>query len=185
MQRNLSIYTITLLLVYTLAGSSCKKILEQTPKNSTYDEVFWKTARDYKSALAGNYSLLRDALTDKNNRYYMYGDAIAKNYFTIDYTGDGLEGIQNGNFTFKYNVTSLGDWTKFFKTITMSNLILDKISKASDADFSDEENIPRFKNKIKGQALFLRAFTYFEMTRVWGDVPLITEAYDDPLTATQ
>lgn len=184
MKRNLSIYTLAILLVYVLAGTACKKILEQTPKNSTYDEVFWKTARDYSSAMAGNYALLRDALTDKNNRYYMYGDAVAKNYFTIKYNGDGLEGIQNGDYTFKYNLNSLGDWTKFYKTITMSNLILDKLNKSTDADFTDwNADIQAFKNKIKGQALFLRAFTYFQMTRVWGDVPLVTESYEDPLTA--
>lgn len=186
MKRNLSIYTITLLCVYTFAGSSCKKLLEQTPKNSTYDEVFWKTGRDYQSALAGNYALLRNALTDKSNRYYMYGDAIAKNYFTIDYNGDGLEGIQNGDFKFMYNLNSLGDWTRFFKTITMSNIIIKKIDKSTDAEFSDvDDDIQTFKNKIKGQALFLRALTYFQMTKVWGDVPLVIEAYDDPITAPQ
>ena len=61
--------------------------------------------------MAGNYALLRNAITDKNNRYYMYGDAIAKNYFTIQYTGDGLEGIQNGDFTFQYNLNSLANYT--------------------------------------------------------------------------
>ena len=185
MKRYLSICTIVILFVATLTGSSCKKILEQTPRNAPYDGIFWKSGRDYEFALAGNYSLLRDALTDKSNRYYMYGDAIAKNYFTIDYNGDGLEGIQNGDFTFKYNVTSLGDWTKFFKTITMCNLIIDKVNKSTDADFKDQEDIQKFKNKVKGQALFLRAFTYFEMNRVWGDVPLVTEAYEDPITAPQ
>ncbi|WP_315814268.1 hypothetical protein [Paraflavitalea speifideaquila] len=94
MKPTLSIYSLAFLLVGVLAGSSCKKILEQTPRNATYDEVFWKTGRDYQSAMAGNYSLLRNAVTDKNNRYYMYGDAIAKNYFTIRYNGDGLEGIK-------------------------------------------------------------------------------------------
>jgi len=186
MKRIISIYTLAILLVCMLAGSSCKKILEQTPKNSTYDEVFWKTGRDYQSAMAGNYSLLRSALTDKNNRYYMYGDAIAKNYFTMKYTGDGLEGIQNGDFTFKYNLTSLGDWRLYYKTITMSNLIIDKINKSSEADFSDVNgDILTFKNKMKGQALFIRALSYFMMTRVWGDVPMVTESYEDPLKAPQ
>jgi hypothetical protein len=185
MERKLSIYTILLLLVCIVTGSGCKKILEQTPKNSTYDEVFWKSGRDFQSALAGNYALLRNALTNKTNRYYMYGDAVAKNYFTIKYNGDGLEGIQNGDFTFKYNVQSLGDWTQFFKTITMSNLIIGKIDKATDADLADVDNIEEFRKKTKGQALFIRAFTYFEMTRVWGDVPLVIEAYEDPITAPQ
>lgn len=185
MKRNLPIYSALLLLVFIVAGSSCKKILEQTPKNATYDEVFWKTGRDFQSAMAGNYALLRSTLTDKSNRYYMYGDAVAKNYFTIDYNGDGLEGIQNGDYTFKYNVQSLGDWTLFFKTITMSNLIISKIDQSTDDQFRDIDNIQEFKNKIKGQALFIRAFTYFQMTKVWGDVPLVVEAYPDPITAPQ
>lgn len=185
MERKLSSYTIVGLLVCIVSGSACKKILEQTPRNSTYDEVFWKSGRDFQSATAGNYSLLRNALTNKNNRYYLYGDAVAKNYFTIDYNGDGLEGIQNGDFTFKYNVQSLGDWTLFFKTITMSNLIISKIDKATDDDLNDVDNIAEFRSKIKGQALFIRAFTYFQMTRVWGDVPLVTEAYEDPISAPQ
>ena len=116
-----------LLALVGIINSSCKKVLEQEPKNSTYAEVFWQNSRDLKSAIAGNYALVRDAITSKNNRYFLYSDAIAKNYFTIQYTGDGLEGIQNGNFTFQYNVVSLGslgDWTKYYKAIAMSNTIL-------------------------------------------------------------
>ena len=36
-----------------------------------------------------------------------------------------------------------------------------------------------------GQAYFLRALSYFMMVRVWGDVPVVTEAYEDPLNAPQ
>jgi len=171
-----------------ISTSSCKKILEQEPKNSTYAEVFWQNARDLRSAIAGNYSLVRDAITSKNNRYYMYSDAIAKNYFTIQYTGDGLEGIQNGNFTFQYNVVSLGslgDWTKYYKAIAMSNTILKNVPAVTDDKLGDVSDPTQFRNEIIGQALFLRAWTYFMMVKVWGDVPLVTEAYDDPLSAPQ
>lgn len=164
--------------------SSCKKVLEQEPKNSPYAEVYWKTARDCRSAIAGNYSLLRDAVTDKNNRYYMYGDAIAQNYFTIKYNGDGLEGIQGGNFTFNYNVESLGDWKKYYKAIAMANIAIKEVGKIDAASLADEVEDPAvFKNSIIGQAYFIRALSYFMMARVWGDVPLVTEAYDDPISA--
>lgn len=167
-----------------ILGSSCKKVLNQEPKNSTYAEVFWQNERDCQSALAGNYSLLRDAITDKNNRYYLYGDAIAKNYYTIQYTGDGLEGIQNGDFTFQYNVTSLGNWTKYYKSIAMSNIILSRIPNVPDANLTEGDPTV-FKNSMLGQAYFLRALSYFMMVRVWGDVPVVTEAYEDPITAPQ
>ena len=177
-----------LLALVGIINSSCKKVLEQEPKNSTYAEVFWQNSRDLKSAIAGNYALVRDAITSKNNRYFLYSDAIAKNYFTIQYTGDGLEGIQNGNFTFQYNVVSLGslgDWTKYYKAIAMSNTILKRVPEIKDDKLGDVTNPVQFRNEILGQALFLRAWTYFMMVKVWGDVPLVTEAYDDPLSAPQ
>src|SRR5258707_5356767 len=126
-----NIIYLAALMVFVFA-SSCSKILEQAPKNSTYADVFWKSANDCEYATAGNYALLRDAYTDANNRYYMYGDAVANTYFTIDYNGDGLEGIQNGDYTFQYNVQSLGNWTKYYKTIAMSNLILKQVPKITD-----------------------------------------------------
>lgn len=200
--KRINIYTICLVAaVCVLAGSSCKKLLNQEPKNSTYADAFWKNARDYRSAMAGNYSLVRAAFfgPDPGDSwsynggkiyYYMYGDAMAKNYFTIQYQGDrggadGLEAIQNGDFTGSYNYNSLGNWTKHFKSIAMSNLIIERATAATPELFTDEEEPEKFRNSILGQAYFLRALTYFAMTRVWGDVPLITSTYEDPISAPQ
>jgi len=174
-----------MLLCTFLLSVSCKKLLEQEPKNSTYLEKYWKTTQDCESALAGNYALLRNALAFKYS-YYMYGDAVAKNYFVIDYNGDGLEGIQNGDYTFTYNVKDLGNWTRYFKVITMSNTILAELPKVPDANLEkDVPNAQQYKNRVLGQALFIRAFTYFTMTRIWGDVPLVTEYYENPLEAPE
>ncbi len=200
--KRINIYTICLVAaVCLLAGSSCKKLLNQEPKNSTYADAFWKNARDYRSAMAGNYSLVRAAFfgPDPGDSwsynggkiyYYMYGDAMAKNYFTVQYQGDrggadGLEAIQNGDFTGSYNYNSLGNWSKHFKSIAMSNLIIEKATAVSPDLFTDEEEPAKFRNSILGQAYFLRALTYFAMTRVWGDVPLITSTYEDPISAPQ
>ncbi len=164
---------------------SCSKVLNQEPKNSTYADKFWQNKRDCDAATAGNYALLRSALASRNC-YYMYGDAVAKLYFVIDYNGDGLENIQNGDYTFQYNVNDFANWTRFFKVITMCNTILERVPKISDANLAlDVTNPQRYKNQIVGQALFVRAFTYFYMTRIWGDVPLVTEYYDNPLTAPE
>lgn len=180
--RNISILSLVLVV---LTVSSCKKLLTQEPKNSTYQQVFWRTAADAKSAIAGNYALLRDAFTNKENRYYMYGDAIAKNYFTMQYNGDGLEGIQNGDFTFQYNLNTLGNYTRYYKSIAMSNIALENIAKMTDEQLKDAENPAQFKRDMLGQAYFLRALSYFAVVRVWGDAPIVTEAYDDPISAPE
>lgn len=196
MQSNYRKYTIslaTVLSILLIGNSSCKKLLNQTPKNSTYDQVYWESVKDCESAIAGNYSLLRAALADESSydqnafKYYMYGDAetTSTTYFTMNYTGDGLEGIQGGDFTFQYNLQTLGDWTKFYKAIAMSNLVLKKIPAIADEKLQGVDDVQEYKNKVMGQALFIRAYAYFMLTRVYGDVPLVTESYEDVLKAPQ
>lgn len=186
---SIRLYIHAVLAIMLSITSSCKKVLEQEPRNSTFADVYWQSVRDCEAAVAGNYSLLRAAFASGTcMSYYMYGDAetSASTYFTMNYTGDGLEGIQGGNFTFKYNIESLGDWTRFYKVIAMSNTILKQVPQIDDALLAkDVDDVIAYKNKVMGQALFIRALTYFQLTRVFGDVPLVTEAYDDPLTAPQ
>lgn len=174
------------LLGVVLVLGACHKILNQEPKNSTYDNVYWQSVSDCNAALSGAYSLLRASLTYKNNSYYMYGDAVAQAYFTIQYNGDGLEPIQSGDFTGNYNVTSLGNWSRFYQTIAMCNTIIYKVPDISNALLASGTDDPQtFKNKIVGQALFIRAYTYFMLTRVWGDVPIEINYYDNPIVAPQ
>lgn len=179
------IYTLSLLLFATL--QSCKDFLEEVPKNSTHVGEFWKSASDVNSALAGNYALLRDAVTSGNfndvPRHFIYGDGVQGNNFTIQYSGDGLEGIQTGDFTQRYTIQSYGDWTKYIKVISMSNLVIEKVTQMDENLFSTVDNPSRFKREALGQAYYIRALTNFMMTRVWGDVPLILEVETDPINA--
>lgn len=185
MKNTITNIGIACLAVVAIGSSSCKKLLTQEPRNSTYQEQFWKTSSDARSAIAGNYSLLRRAFTDKENRYYMYGDAVSKNLFTIQYGGDGLEGIQNGDFTFQYNLNTLANYTLYYKSIAMSNIALANIEKMTEEELKDDDNPAQLKRELLGQAYFLRALSYFSIVKVWGDAPIVTEAYADPITAPQ
>jgi len=177
-----------LLVATTMLSVSCKDFLIEEPVNSTYSEAFWKSSRDLSSALAGNYALVRSVISSGNGsvpRYFIYGDAVAQYGFTLQYTGDGLEGIQTGDYTFQYNVESFGDWRGYYKAVTMSNIILNRVPKIDNALLTDVANPEKFKNEIMGEAYFLRALTYFMMVRNWGDVPIVTEEYEDPIAAPE
>lgn len=58
-------------------------------------------------------------------------------------------------------------WEPIFKGIGNANRLYQ-----STADLEIDDDI---KNKILAEALFLRAFWYFEAVRTWGGVPLLTE----------
>ncbi len=175
MKRIQYILPALLTLGFLLAGSSCKKILELESKNVPSSNKFWKTDKDALAGLLGGYSLLRDALTDEN-RYYVYGDVPA-NTFEITYNSDySIHQIRDGSFDGVYYgyLENLQDWTKFYKSIAQTNLLIEKIPGIPDEAF--ERNV---KNYYLGESYFLRAYNYFFISRVWGDVPLVLEAVED------
>lgn len=181
---DLSRLTQIMLVVVCAAGLlSCKKIIEQAPENRPYDQVFWQTEKDALQALSGDYALLRKALTVNNDfaglamSHFAYGDLPTGFFTTFDeyaynFLTSGGKGEQIACFIGDY-VESLQNWTPHYKTITLANTILNKVPEMPASKFADDAS----KNKILGEALFLRAFSYFYMVRIWGDVPLLT-AYD-------
>lgn len=74
--------------------------------------------------------------------------------------------IINGSIT-PTNSGGLGIWSAAYRTIRQSNEIIQGME---TSPLSDE-----FKVFATAQARYVRAFTYFDLARRYGDVPLITE----------
>lgn len=74
------------------------------------------------------------------------------------------------------NITSTNgtSWTGYYGALNNINFLL---SVADDLSFSNEND----RDKLKAEALFLRATYYFYMARIWGDVPLLTEPVLSPM----
>lgn len=171
--------SITIAGCLLLGSTSCKKVLELESKETPSSNKFWKNERDALAGLMGGYSLLRNALTDEN-RYYVYGDVPA-NTFRITYTSDySIHQIRDGSLDGVYYgyLENLQNWTRFYKSIAQANLLIKKIPEIPDYTFK-----PDYKNYYLGESYFLRAFNYFYISRVWGDVPLVLEAVEDAAEA--
>jgi hypothetical protein len=65
-------------------------------------------------------------------------------------------------------------WQDCYQGIQRCNIVLNRIDAV--------DNNPN-KNIQKGEAKFIRALTYFNLVRLFGDVPLVTIEYDDPFEA--
>lgn len=61
------------------------------------------------------------------------------------------------------------DWDDLYFRIRQTNVFLSQID---DANFD-----PQVKERLKGQAYFLRAYFYHNLLRIYGGVPLITKVY--------
>ncbi|MDE1191800.1 MAG: RagB/SusD family nutrient uptake outer membrane protein [Arachidicoccus sp.] len=120
-------------------------------------------------------------------KHYVLQDLRCGSYITS--TGSpasyGMSYIGTSSmYSSDYNL-GFGDWTKDYQTIADCNLILEKVATMTDAQLSEASDPVAYRNKILGEALFIRAYTYFTMVQYWGDVPLVTTYYDDVLNALQ
>jgi len=158
-------------LLFPLAG--CEKILDIESKRGLSETNMWNSLEDARSALFGVYALNRAALSD-NNRHTIYGDVRMADFQPT--SREDLKAIHNNelNADFKL-INDLSDWRPFYATINAANLYLERIHEVYEKD-------PRFTeqtyNLDRAQVKALRAFSYFYMCRIWGDVPLILSSHE-------
>lgn len=140
---------------------SCDDFLDRQPLDQLTTETFYKTESDGHSAALAAYSVLQDI--------EWYG----KGWMMLEIPSDNTQpGGTDPEFSPIDNFTVNGDtppvsayWAIRYRLITFCNVFLDKIP---DMEVSDE-----IKNAFEAESRFLRALGYFDLVRVFGDVPLI------------
>jgi hypothetical protein len=165
--------SIILLIIAGLAFSSCKKILDLTPTREVGEENMWNTLEDARAGLFGVYGLSRAALAD-NERYWYYGDVRLS-----DFDGpvrEDVKAIHNNQLNAAYPLLeALRDWRRFYAAINAANLFLERVP---EVFAKDKRYVEQNLNLDVAQVKVLRAYLYFYMVRIWGDVPLITTSHD-------
>lgn len=172
MKRNL---IVAWLLGIVLTGCT-KDFLTVIPETLLSSATFFKTEADFQQAVNGAYVPFRQMYNERawvleemhsDNTYYarntLYG-AVDPTENVADFAVPTTAGtIPNTTITANDNV--LVQYRLNYVIIARANQILALIDGIT---FSSET----LKNNIKGQALFLRAFAYFDLVRLFGKVPL-------------
>lgn len=167
-------------LLMVMAGGSCKKYINLAPEDATYDQVFWTTGANADKAVSGAYSLLRSALRNERS-HFIFGD-VPTYQFKLSGTYWNYQDLtverQNHYSYAPYLESVVQDWTRFYGIINQGHLIVENTAKIAASKFAggDAE-----KRQLLGEGHFLRAYTYFYMTRVWGDPVVTKESLKDPL----
>lgn len=179
-----------LLLAAVVCCSACNKFLDQEPISIITDATSWKSDDDANSQVAGCYSLIRSAL-NASCSFYAYGD-LPTNYWGEILDPD-FKNLYSMNWAISVSPAATQDpklklrvWTPFYASIQQSNRCLHFINTMSGDAFTGNsvtEQQAR-RNKYIAEAKFCRAFNYFYMARVWGDVPLDTSYQSDISTIT-
>jgi hypothetical protein len=146
----------------------CSNFLQEEPRDIISPGDYFTTGAQMTSAVNGLYSILyRDNMYGIVSGIYQYYESGA------DTEGPSRAyGAARALMSYTMNPGNIGGegegakatWKSLYNLIRNANLDISKI-KANKTVSQDN------KNEILGQALFLRAFAYYNLTNLWGDVP--------------
>ncbi|SDC46292.1 RagB/SusD family nutrient uptake outer membrane protein [Niabella drilacis] len=176
--KNNSIKYLLLLCGILVLGGSCKKYIYQTPITSTYGEKFWTSKTSVEQASNSMYIQLRSSFRASRS-FFINGDLVSGFYVPASnqWNYATLKASNNPAYNFSYvpYLPELQDWSRFYRIIAQANIILKNVPAMPAGTFPSEQ----VRNGYMAEALFMRAFVYFYMIRVWGDPVYVTKVYDD------
>lgn len=164
---------ITILGLSTLMLTACTdNFLDTTSKTSLNTTTFYKTEEQAEEALVGCYDQYQRTIS--NGSYptiYQAAEMMSDECFgggsSNDITNRLLDRFDQ---TMKSDATDIfaGIWNDYFKSIYNSNVLISSLNKISWTNKSD-------RNRIEGEVRALRGLAYFDMVRMFENVPLQTE----------
>lgn len=147
--------------------TSCSNFLDIEPELAVSDEQAITNGKGAAAALNGVYNRLA------SDSYH--GVSFR---FIANLSGDNLRWVGNSPsnrefdvfevFTSNSRVESL--WNTIYSTINGANHIISKVPDIQDQSFTTAT-----RNRILGEAYFIRALSYFDLIRYWGAVPLVSK----------
>jgi hypothetical protein len=161
----------TLLVISAIFIAGCKSdFLDKQPTDKLTNEAFWTSQKDAELALAGCYSTLRTPAfaIDVSSFSSMQFEGLTDNAY-CNSTLDNYTDISRGILTSSTGGIQSRMWTDSYKGIARCNWFLGNIDRVPSLAKVD-------KDRMLGEAYFLRAFFYNELTMLYGDVPLVTES---------
>src|SRR6218665_2306249 len=164
--------------------ASCKKFLEEDPKNLVTIQNYYQTQADAIAAVNSIYAYLNSVnnFDAGGNTAGVYHSTF---WVTAGLSSDELLNNQLGaanfdqlaNFTYTSQNSSLEEiWGMHYKTIFTANIAITRIP-----GISMNESL---RARLVGEAKFLRGLMYFNLVRMFGDIPLLLEE-NNPLTPSE
>ncbi len=152
-------------LLFPLLLSSCQGFLDKEPIAILDAGSFFQSEADAIQAINAAYQplLFNNA---NNNFYWAFGVITGDEAITGgDGSRPGLTELEA--FTYTPRTEEFNDfWKVQYQGISQCNLVLDNLDKV---DLSAAQ-----RDRITGEALFLRSYYYFLLAQVFGDAPLFT-----------
>ncbi|MBK5271788.1 MAG: RagB/SusD family nutrient uptake outer membrane protein, partial [Bacteroidia bacterium] len=171
MKQKINKIALAVILTFTVVVS-CDKKLNVLDQNNPTQESYFNTAAELQNGVNAVYSILRA------------GEMMGREWFFLhdmrggetNAGGPQLE-APRAELLFQNNATPSNAvmtnvWNGCYQMINRANLILSKAPGITDNT--------SLRDRLVGEAEFLRAWAYFELVSQWGDVPM----YTDPIESS-
>jgi len=153
---------VVLIFAISFIFGSCDDFLDVAPPYTQDAENFFLTEEDYERALIGCYDLLQSSYLSVWIGEIASDNSIAGGESVTDSEGlHQIDEMTHGGVNIE--LRNIMRWN--YAGITRVNYLME-----------NKDNIEfNGKDKIIAEARFLRAFYYFELVKIFGDVPLIID----------
>lgn len=162
-----------ILISFTLFNAGCKKTIEvNAPTTSINGKNVYTNDQTASAVLTGIYTnISATGITNSDISSIGFTTGLSGDELTL-YSGSSdtrLKAYYQNNLR---NITSsIEFWTKIYKFIYVANLSLEGLNNSTLLT-------PRVKQQLLGEAKFIRAFCFFYLVNLYGDIPLaITSNY--------
>lgn len=171
MKQNIKKLIVAGLLLFVIIAA-CDKKLDVTDQNNPTQESYFKTAAELQNGVNSVYSTLRAAELVGREWYFTHDMRGGETWAG----GAQLEApraeLLKQASPAPTNAVMTSVWNGCYQMINKANLVLSKAPDVTD-------NIT-LRDRVVGEAKFLRAWAYFELVSQWGDVPVYTEPINSP-----
>ena len=167
------IKNIFLIVIVLIGLGSCDDELDIVPITEKAANSFFSNEQEIESAISGAYAQLQ------NNGLYGLdligvGEIPGEDSFEEIAANDGGRFGQLDDFSTNPGNDLVGAiWEESYRGIQRANTVLNRIS---DIEFEN----PAIKTNRIGEMKFVRALLYFNLVRLYGDVPLVIEETASP-----
>ena len=160
-------------LIFSMGMASCSEsFLDTTSKTESNTETFYKSEQDAYRALIGCYDGWRQTNSSPGVGFYLASEVMGAECFgaTGNSDGRGYQVIDRFNLAESPSDLNLykTDWQQYYRGIYRCNELISREEQIAWKE-SDSQH-----GSYIGQARALRALLYFDMVRMWENIPLLT-----------
>ncbi len=157
---------IIILITICFTSACSEDFTDLAPISNRNEADFYNTADDFEASINASYAGLQDPGV-YNRAYWTLFEMRSDNTDQgPDATGLARQYTEINQFTENtLNEQVDAAWSASYRVIANCNVILDRIDNVSDIDES-------LKNRITGEAIFLRSLMYYHLAIAFGNIPL-------------